>query len=158
MDIIIDAYNLMWTTRTLNPVARFNFGKAARFLERLISIYSKKVEENVILVFDGYKSGHPYTRHENRDGLEVVITGKGITADDWIIEQMQKHHIKGSVVTSDKEIKDAARKNGVNIITSRSFENELMETLKSNRELMDELHELKREYKQKHKRRNRKKH
>lgn len=153
LELIVDGYNLMWTTATLNPVARIDFNKAKDLLLKLLSAYQKRIPESLVLVLDGYKGASPYTRRIQEEGVEMVVTGKGITADRWIMDTLSREGFQGAVVTSDHEIKDFASSRRVAVITSGNFEKQMMDCLKSDKALMDEIHGKKREYQALHKRR-----
>lgn len=153
MQIIVDGYNLMWTTRTLNPVARFKFGKAKGLLTRMMDKYAEESGDDVVLVYDGYKGSSPYTRRYDEDNIEVVVTARGMNADRWIMDTVGRNGFEGAVVSSDREIVKYVKSQGIEVITSRTFENRVMDELKDNKEFMDEIHEAKRHFKQIHQKR-----
>jgi len=141
----------MWALGVLNPVARINFSLAKDTLTRIVIAYSKTIEDNVFLVLDGYKGTFPYTQRLREGGIEVVITAKGLIADQWIIDTISREDFQGKVVTSDREIIRAAERRNVPVTTSGSFEKEVMKAIEYDLELMDEVFGLKREYQTKYK-------
>lgn len=150
--IVIDGYNLMWTTDTLNPVARYKFDLARDLLEKMLAEYASRVKEKVILVLDGYKGSKLYTVHKQKNDLEIVITAKGVNADRWIIETISRDDFEGAVVSSDREIVNFAKSHGAELITSKTFEHQMMGEIKDNRQLMDEIHDYKRKFRRRHRR------
>jgi predicted RNA-binding protein with PIN domain len=156
MEIIIDGYNVMWASGILNPVARFNFDLARQLLIKILKEYENKTKDKLILVLDGYKGTYPYTRHTQEDDLEIVITGKGINADHWIMETIKDGNFKGAIVTSDREIINFAKSRDVAVITAGVFEKKIMEEIKENKELYKELTDLRGEYLSRHSRKRRK--
>ena len=146
MQLLIDGYNLMWASNDLNVIARKNFNLAREMLEKLIIAYSKTVEDEVFLVLDGYRGTCPYTQRVTKEGVEVVITGKGKNADLWMIETMAIKGFRGSIVTSDREIMRSAERRNIEVITSGKFEKRLMNAIGYELALLNELRDLKRKY------------
>jgi predicted RNA-binding protein with PIN domain len=151
MELLVDGYNIMWAFKNLNPIARTNFDLARKLLIKLLSAYNRYTEENVILVLDGYKGDFPYNRIVEEDGIDVVITGHGINADRWIMEAISSVNFEGSIVTSDKEIIDYAKSRNVPVITAGTFEKILMEVIKPQQDLLEEIRHLESEYSRRYK-------
>ncbi len=137
--ILIDGYNLMWTTATLNPVARFDFNHARDLLILMLRAYQDHSGDEVILVLDGYKGRSPYARRVEREGIGIVITGRGMTADRWIMSAVERPGFDGRVVSSDREIVNFCRSRNVPVTSSGSFEKILMECVEKRRDLSDTL-------------------
>jgi predicted RNA-binding protein with PIN domain len=147
MSLLIDGYNLMWAMDALNPVARMNFDMALQLLMKLLTAYAARTAPGeVVLVLDGYRGASPYTRYQEEGGMQVVITGRGITADRWMMDAMSRQGFEGTAVTGDGEILKFARSRGVPCITSKKFESLLMEEARHDKALMDEMHSRKRQF------------
>jgi ribosomal protection tetracycline resistance protein len=141
MELLVDGYNVMWTFKELNRIARTNFDLARNLLIKLLSVYDKYVEEDIVLVLDGYKGAFPYTRRQSQDGIDIVVTGNGKNADHWIMEKISDEKFEGAVVTSDREIIRKSEKENVPVITAGTFERKVMETVQQETEILNEIHE-----------------
>jgi predicted RNA-binding protein with PIN domain len=139
MDILIDGYNIMWTFKNLNRIARVNFDLARDLLIKLMIAYSRYTKENIVLVFDGYRGAFPYTRQQNQDGIDIVITGNGIDADQWIKEAISGDSFKGKIVTSDRAIIEKAKSQNVPVITAGTFEKIVFEVTRQEHDILDEI-------------------
>ncbi len=137
----------MWAMDSLNIIARKNFNLAREMLEKIICAYAKYIKDDVFLVLDGYKGTCPYTQRVSMEGIEVVVTGKGINADMWIMDTIAIKGFSGSVVTSDRQIIRSAERKNIPVITSGRFEKTVMKTIGYEFKLLDELAELKWKYK-----------
>lgn len=118
MHYLIDGYNLLFRILTDDE-------GLAKKRQSIIQNLNKKiqlVEIDVLVVFDSnYRLDESTKSHYKH--LEIQFTSRGITADDWIIEAVerssQKEHI--TVVTSDKKLKKITSQLGAKGVTVEDF-------------------------------------
>ncbi len=127
MPFIIDGYNLLWairkTDRDDEPVGEL-------YLCRTIGVYLELIGDKGQVIFDGLgppdKSGF-----DNITGVEVAFSGREVDCDTII-----KHKITAStaprrltVVSSDRELRDAARARRATTVKSEVFWKEVLKQL-----------------------------
>src|SRR2546425_11950351 len=74
---------------------------------------------------DGWRSGHPVERAEWREGLEVIYSRQGETADTVVKRLAKRYASDCAVVSSDHEIVNFARAHGSTVLTSGEVETRL---------------------------------
>jgi predicted RNA-binding protein with PIN domain len=136
MHIIIDGYNLLFTcfqVRNKLKDTPFNQVKKTSMLEQyrskligLIKIFYQSRNERITIVFDGSTdySGHSQESSLiNTDYLTVLFSDKNITADDLIIKIAVKSVSESEVlvITSDNDVKQKLKPEGVKIVSSYDF-------------------------------------
>lgn len=113
--IIIDGYNLI-------GIYHRDLQKQREFLIKKLIRYSELKKHQIILVFDGYKSGYPERKVFNHGNLKIVYTGQGETADEFIYSFLRVIKNEWVVVSSDRSIqKEAWSKNAIPL-NSEDFE------------------------------------
>ncbi len=117
MQIIIDGYNLLkqgLKTRDISDKQR------ALFLKKLIT-YACAKNNQILVIFDGGSMTWP-ERYKIHALLTVVYVGKGNSADDALINYMQKYPQRPLVmVSSDLELQQAARAADVTVVQALDF-------------------------------------
>lgn len=88
-------------------------------------------EQGVLVVFDG-KPGPERAMTPPTRGVEVLYSGVGRTADEVIIERVREHSAPRQlvVVSSDHEIRKAARRRRASVWASDEFVHRLAEALR----------------------------
>ena len=119
--LIIDGYNLLGVRGGL----RGDVEAKREALIRDLAGYRQRKGHPVTVVFDGWRSGHPVERAEWREGLEVVYSRQGETADTVIKRLAERYGSDCAVVSSDHEIGNFARAHGSTVLTSGEFETRL---------------------------------
>ena len=121
LEIIIDGYNLIRQSDSLSWLDAQNLeqGREA-LLERLVE-YKKVRNHPITVVFDGWGGFNLSSTRTRHEGITVVFTAQGQTADEWIQGRVRKVPY-GAVVTSDREIKEHAERSGLAAISSHEFE------------------------------------
>ncbi len=134
MHYIVDGYNLLFRILTSSV-------DLATRRQQIVENLNKKVKLlgiHVTIVFDSHYRLEESTK-SHFEALEIQFTSRGITADEWIIEKVQK--ISNSetiiVVTSDKKLALMVRGSSVK---TESIE-EFVTTL--NKRVKNKLHYLK---------------
>jgi predicted RNA-binding protein with PIN domain len=121
LELIIDGYNLIRQSDTFRRLDARSLEQGREALLKRLADYRKIRKHPITVVFDGWGGVNLESTMQRRQGITVIYTGKGETADDWIkrtIERMQY----GAVVTSDRDIGRYAERLGIAAIPSRLFE------------------------------------
>ena len=119
--LVVDGYNLLGVRGGL----RGDVEARREALIRELAGYRQRKGYPLTVVFDGWRSGHPVEHGEWREGIEVVFSRQGETADAVIKRLAAKYGSDSAVVSSDREIGNFARAQGSTIITSGEFETRL---------------------------------
>jgi predicted RNA-binding protein with PIN domain len=127
-EILIDGYNLIRQSGRLSEQERrggLEAGRAA--LIRALAAYRAATGDRVIAVFDGDEGVGVVTGARRQEGVSVIFSRPPESADDVIVAQVRKRHGKKAVlvVSSDRKILDAARRNRVAGMRSEAFEEEM---------------------------------
>jgi len=125
-ELLIDAYNVIYADAQLRPVMLRDPEQArAGFVARVLRHLPPGNTQGII-VFDAMRDPAPVTgtgrmHEESRGSLRIVYARE--TADTWIIRYMAAHAATRplAVVTSDREILEAARTHGVRIVRVSEF-------------------------------------
>ena len=120
MIIVIDGYNLL---RSIYPHVKGKLDAQRQQLIKELGLYKSKKSggiKHVILVFDAGPFGH--ATREVHFGIVVMFSGQRRSADDWIIEFVEKNREKELlVITRDREIVAECKKNGVDTLSVDKF-------------------------------------
>ena len=115
--LIIDGYNLLGVRGGL----RGDVEAKREALIRDLAGYRQRKGHPVTVVFDGWRSGNPLERAQWREGLEVVYSRQGETADTVIKRLAERYGSDCAVVSSDHEIGNFARAHGSTVLTSGEY-------------------------------------
>ncbi|MCF7900132.1 NYN domain-containing protein [Candidatus Babeliales bacterium] len=116
MIIIVDGYNLLKKIF----VETFISEKQRTAFVNLMGRYSKKRGHKVIIVFDAGPCRYPLTEKDH--GVTVIYSGEYQSADDIIMDFVQKHENKDIlVVTEDREIIQAVERCHEDALDPRTF-------------------------------------
>ena len=119
--LLIDGYNLLGVRGGL----RGDLEAKREQLIRDLAGYRHRKGHPVTVVFDGWRAGHPVEHAEWREGLEVVYSRQGETADTVVKRLAERYGSDCAVVSSDREIGNFARVHSCTVITSGDFETRL---------------------------------
>jgi predicted RNA-binding protein with PIN domain len=120
MIIVIDGYNLL---KQIFPHAKGKLDKQRDAFIRQLGYYKSKKSKDlkeIIVVFDAGPFSH--ATREIHHNVVIVFSGQKSSADDWIIEYVQRH--KGEellVVTMDRKIITQCEKDGATTLGSLDF-------------------------------------
>lgn len=101
--IIIDGYNVINNWKEFEKFRQLSLDHARELLVAWVSEYAAFRGQKAVVVFDAQEVAGPAVA-ENIQGIEVVFTKEGETADSWIERyayQLGKAKAKVFVVTSD---------------------------------------------------------
>jgi len=123
MHIIIDGYNLIRQSDSLRRIERLGLERGRSELIRRVAAYRRSKSHRVTVVFDGWMDGSAKEERLREDGVIVVYSRRGETADE-VIKRMARAE-RGTeliVVSSDREVADAVTRAGGVAISSPEFE------------------------------------
>lgn len=119
-EILIDAYNVMFAHPHLGPLLRRDLERARDEFLALVARLRPADATRVVVVFDAQRNPSPITAvgrtsESYRNSIHVVYA-RG-SADAWIMRRIREDESPGAltIVTSDREILDAARAHGAGI-------------------------------------------
>ena len=125
--VLIDGYNFIFAEPELQQLARDSLSTARERLMDRLANYSGFTGQDVILVFDGFRTaGNPGSRGTHAN-VHVVYTPEGESADAYI-ERLASEIGKNdrvSVVTGDTMIRISAMRSGILRISPTDFSHEL---------------------------------
>ena len=117
MDVIIDGYNLIGSDQGLSGALEHK----RNWLVQQLARYQMLKQFNLIVVFDGWRSGQANEVTEKKDGLTVVYSRLGEKADAVIIRVAREKASGSVVVSSDREIRSAVERFGAVAIYAAEF-------------------------------------
>jgi predicted RNA-binding protein with PIN domain len=117
MDVIVDGYNLIGAEQGLGG---FLESKRNWLVQRLTT-YRKIKQFNLMVVFDGWRSGAGEETLQTSDGVWVVYSRLGEKADQVIIRLARGKGSGSVVITSDREIQKAVERFGAVAVSSDEF-------------------------------------
>lgn len=129
--LIVDGYNVMHAWTSLQRLMRTASLEAARDeLVRRVGVLGFVDGEAVTVVFDAHHSTSMANSEENVDGVQVVFTRRGHSADHAIERLAYKASEAGdpiTVATSDRFQRDLVRGMGGAVITALELERRVAE-------------------------------
>ena len=117
MDLIIDGYNLIGADDGLRSALE----PKRNWLTQKLVAYQRRKAFNIVLVFDGWRSGQAQETKEKREGVTVVYSRIGEKADAVVMRLARERGSGCVVVTSDREIRKAVERFGAVAIYSSEF-------------------------------------
>lgn len=117
MDIIIDGYNLIGSEQGLSGALEHK----RNWLIQQLARYQKLKQFNLIVVFDGWRSGQANQATEKMAGISVVYSRLGEKADSVIMRVAREKGSGSVVVSSDREIRNAVERFGAVAIHAAEF-------------------------------------
>ncbi|MBO6016520.1 MAG: TetM/TetW/TetO/TetS family tetracycline resistance ribosomal protection protein, partial [Oscillospiraceae bacterium] len=141
--VIVDGYNLIYAWPLLKELAADRMDLARARLQDLLSSYCGFTKNELVLVFDGYRTpGNPGS-HTQVHNIRVAYTKDGETGDAYIerlVNEIGKNY-RVRVVTSDNLIRLSALRSGVLRTSSKEFVGELEGVLGQIDELLKKTNE-----------------
>lgn len=124
---MVDGYNIIFAWKKLSELAADNLDAARQKLADILCNYQGFVQNEVILVFDGYKTKRSTGSVMRFHNIEIVFTKEGQTADQYIemlVQNMARQHII-KVATSDGMEQIMILGNGASRISARELQIEI---------------------------------
>jgi len=119
MPVVIDGYNLLHAARGVEGCSQLG----RRQLCEMVASWSQRVGEPVLLVFDGVAPSDALAGQLHAEGVDVLYSGAGRSADEVIGEQIRASSSPRRliVVSTDRAIRQAARRRRCRHATSAEF-------------------------------------
>jgi len=121
LEIIIDGYNFIRQSYSLKRIDAQNLEQGREALLERLTAYHQVRGHPITVVFDGWGGFNLSSTRTGHEGITVVFTAQGQTADEWIVARVGGVRY-GAVVTSDREIQQYAERAGLVAIPSLEFE------------------------------------
>jgi predicted RNA-binding protein with PIN domain len=112
--VVIDGYNLLYA-RGEAPSA----DSRERLVRDLVR-WAERRDRRAVLVFDAWAQGARVEHEEARGPVTVCFTRYGERADAWIVRRVAARP-EAVVVSSDREVGQAARRRGAAVIGAEAF-------------------------------------
>ncbi|MDD7306123.1 MAG: NYN domain-containing protein [Peptoniphilaceae bacterium] len=126
--LYVDGYNIINSWENLKNLQKESLEEARELLISEMAEYASLSAEEVVVVFDAYRSDSVKETIEKRLGITIVYTKKYQTADTYIEKQMHKlarrHNVR--VCTDDAQVQSLAFERGATRITSLELYNDLL--------------------------------
>lgn len=122
LHIIIDGYNLMGIFHKDLEKER------SLLIEKLIKYHEVK-KHQIIVVFDGHKSGEPDRKIIDRGGIKIIYTRLAETADDFISSFIKDSRFQWVVISSDRSVQREAWSNNCIPVDTEDFEKALRKAI-----------------------------
>ncbi len=124
--LLIDGYNLIRSTPLFSQQERISLEAGRQALQQVLAAYARQTHARITLYFDGGQ-GVKRPATQNHGPLEIVFSRSPRTADDLIKERArEKHGAKRlRIITSDREIRNFARRHKIRSTPSDEFVDEL---------------------------------
>jgi len=124
--IIIDGYNLIRQSPELGRIDRRDLQAGREALVELLAGYKKIKSHKITVVFDGTRAPGFTPARDWHQGIAVLFSRQGETADS-VIKKMAARERQGAlVVSSDREITNFAQSRGAAVMASPEFEEKLV--------------------------------
>ncbi len=125
--LLIDGYNVIFAWDFLAEVAEEDIARAREMLIDLLCNYAAYTKTKISVVFDAYRVPMNRGHEETVNGISVLYTAQGETADAYIEKHM--YHVGPDlslrVVTSDRLIQFSAVHSGILRLSAREFWDEI---------------------------------
>ncbi|MGO3017574.1 MAG: NYN domain-containing protein [Anaerococcus sp.] len=127
--LYVDGYNVINSWANLKSLSKESLEEARNMLISEMAEYSSLSAEEVVVVFDAYRSDSIKETIEKKLGITIVYTKKFQTADTFIEKEMhrlaRRHNVK--VCTDDAQIQSLAFERGASRITTLELYNDLLD-------------------------------
>lgn len=116
--VIVDGWNV-----GLGHIAKERLQEKRRILEQALERYHGRTGNKVMIVYDGAKIDWFRARTTGRPTVMRVFTPEGVTADDYIVGELEADHSDYGlvVITSDRELQERCVSRGSFVLSSEKF-------------------------------------
>jgi hypothetical protein len=125
LHIIIDGYNLIRQSDTFRSLDRQSMQRGREALVDVLAAYKKIKSHTITVVFDGAQAPPIAPQRDRVKGIIIKFSRNGESADTVIKRLARKQRQKALVVSSDREVVDAAESYGAATIGTEAFENKI---------------------------------
>lgn len=131
MILLIDGYNVL---KLIYPHIKGPLEKQRNLFIQELGLYNKKKDsklKEIIIVFDGGLLNH--ATREIKHSIIVIFSGKKQSADDWIIDFVQrKKQEEITLVTMDRKLIELCKRQTIATIKSEAFYSIIQSVILSN--------------------------
>lgn len=124
--IIIDGYNLIRQSKTLSLLDSQDIQLGREALIDQTAEYQRLKKHRVSIVFDGQNAPPVATPRDRINGIEILFSPLGVSADTLIKRMAAREREQALIVTSDREIQAYVLACGADVVDSPVFEEKLM--------------------------------
>ncbi len=127
---LIDGYNLAFAWEAVRRPMLIDKEKGREKLIELLAGFKRAAGCDITVVFDSRQEGR-LSRGENQQGIKLVFSKKGSSADEEIYRILSHSQDRGSltVVSSDRQVAGFARRQGASAMGSGEFATKAERTL-----------------------------
>lgn len=122
--VIVDGFNVIRRDTELSRIERNNFYGGQEALLRKLAQYRRGTQHRVTVVYDGANGENPYRQKSQKEGVQVIYSARGETADDAILDLVENSGGQRSgvlVVTADRDLASACRNHRVIVVPPESL-------------------------------------
>ena len=123
--LIVDGYNLIRTSYALSRQEKKSLEEGRKALLARLAAYKKVRRLPITIVFDAGNGFHLSEKRENIEGLKVIYSASGQTADEVIARLARQKSEQAMVVTSDRELALLVESSGATAVNSEDFEDRM---------------------------------
>jgi uncharacterized protein len=115
--IVVDGFNLIRRDRELSGIEQKNFYNAQNVLVERLAQYRRGTTHRVTVVFDGRRGPNAFRSRGLKNGVEIIYSSQGETADDVIRELAARGPRDCTwVATADRDLAHSCRTLGVGVV------------------------------------------
>ena len=126
--LLVDGYNLIRSTPLFSQQERISLEAGRQELQQALAAYARQTNTRITIFFDGDKTVK-HAANQQYGPLQIVFSRYPKSGDDLIKEAAQdKHGAKNMrVITSDREIRNFARRHKIHSTSAPEFVEEMDE-------------------------------
>jgi len=117
--VLVDGFNVIRRDPELSYVERMSFYGAQDALIQKLAQYRRGTTHRITVVYDGMRSSNQFRQRTQRNGIQIIYSSQGETADEVIqdlIAADSQHCSAYLVVTADRELARACQAYRVNVV------------------------------------------
>lgn len=127
--LIVDGYNIIFAWKELKEIAETDLEAARMRLADILCNYQGYKKNEIILIFDGYKSKGSPGSVVHYNNIDIVYTRESETADQFIesVSQQMAKNYQIRVATSDGLEQLTILSSGASRVSARELKREIRE-------------------------------
>jgi predicted RNA-binding protein with PIN domain len=132
LHVIIDGYNVIRQSNRLSILDLQDIQEGREGLQVLMAAYRQRKGHKITIVFDGTHASHLGMQRHQLQGMQILFSRNGETADDVIKQIASKEGERALIVSSDRDITSFAAARGAATIGAKEFEHKVFAALYEN--------------------------
>ncbi|MEW6328398.1 MAG: NYN domain-containing protein [Thermodesulfobacteriota bacterium] len=129
LHLIIDGYNFIRQSPHLSSIELRDFQKGREALLGSLARYKSVKGHRITVIFDGWKGGDCKETHDRVNGVRVIYSRLGETADEVIKRMVREEGERAVVITADSDIASFTLRENATVISPHEFEQKIAEAL-----------------------------